>query len=206
VGQQTFWVLGDDAECVVIDAPHDRPTRSCPAVGPHGRAQPAIFVHPRPRRPCRPAAAALAEAPPARPNLAAPPPEPRALGSDLPWTGPRTGTWPTGKTITVGRRLTSTVLHTPPGQFRAGGRVLFHLARPGAGCSAATRCFAGGTGREPGRSFLRFSARSSTRSATGCSSSIRATVVHPPVHVPPDHHHHRRRTTPPAGMGSPRGH
>ena len=43
-----IWVVGDDNECVVIDAPHDVDDILA-VVG--GRKVKAILLHPRPRRP-----------------------------------------------------------------------------------------------------------------------------------------------------------
>ena len=72
-----------------------------------------------------------------------------------------------GQVITVAGAYI-TVLHTP-GHSR--GAVCFHL--PGQRwLFSGDTLFAGGTGRD--RAFLLRLARSSTRSATGCSSSIRA--------------------------------
>ena len=53
-----IWVVGDDEECVVIDAPHDVDAILEVVAGPDGQGD---HLHPRPRRP-RPGGARAARA------------------------------------------------------------------------------------------------------------------------------------------------
>ncbi len=84
------WVLGDDAECVVIDAPHDadaiRPPSgragSPPSCAPTPTTTISMPPPPWPR-------------PPARRSGCTPPTASSGI-RPIP-TGPRTGTWPTGR-------------------------------------------------------------------------------------------------------------
>ena len=150
------WVLGDDAECVVIDAPHDAGAIAA-AVGPR-RLTAILCTHAHDDH--IDAAAALAEATGAPIWLH---PADREL-----WDQTYPGRAPDrdladGQVITVaGADLT--VLHTP-GHSR--GAVCFHLPDQGWLFSGDT-LFAGGPGAPSP-----ISARSSTRFVTGCSSSTR---------------------------------
>ena len=124
------WVVGDDDECVVIDAPARRRRRSSPWSATAGCK--AIVLHPRPRRP-RPGRAGAARggdrADPAAPR------RPAAVGAHPP--RPPLGRRPRrrpGDRRSPARRCT--VLHTPghaPGRglpLRARPRLRVHRRHP----------------------------------------------------------------------------
>ena len=153
------WVLGDDAECVVIDAPHDADAILA-AVAPR-RLTAILCTHAHDDH--IDAAAALAEA--TRAPIWLHPADRELWDQTYPDRAPDRDL-ADGQTIAIaGAELT--VLHTP-GHSR--GAVCFHLPDQGWLFSGDT-LFAGGRGR-PGVPFPT-SARSSARSAIGCWSSIR---------------------------------
>ena len=134
------WVIGDEEECVVIDAPHDT-EKILDVVG--GRKLAAILLHPRPRRP----RAGRAGAP--RGDRRADPAAPRreaAVGADPPRAA--VGRRPERRPGPARRRHQAHVLHTPG---HAPGAVCFFAPDLGAVFTGDT-LFQGGPGAT-GRSF-----------------------------------------------------
>ena len=180
------WVLGDDAECVVIDAPHDADAILA-AVGPR-RLTAILCTHAHDDH--IDAAAALAEA--TRAPIWLHPADRELWDQTYPGRAPDRDL-ADGQTIAVAgadsRCCIRPGIHTAPCASTCPTR---------AGCSAVTRCSPAARGDRAFLFRLRHDHRLDPRPAA------RPRPGHDCPHRPRSGHHHRCRTAPPAGMDRPR--
>ena len=160
-----IWVVGDDEECVVIDAPHDVDAILDVVAGRQVKAILCTHAHDDHVRVAPGAARRRRRADPAAPR------RPAAVGAD-PHRRP-VGRRPRGRPVDQGRRAPRSRCCTRPGTPPARSAS---TPTTSAASSPATPCSRAGRAPPAARSATR--TRSRSRSGPGCSTLPDETVVH----------------------------